>query len=62
MPPSSAVSEPCKELLRKILRGDPPSRMAIPEMIEHPWFQVNLPDVSAPLCMALPARGEGSGF
>lgn len=37
------VTEPCKEILRRMLTADPDKRIQIHEIMEHPWFQTNLP-------------------
>eukprot|EP01024_Parvocaulis_polyphysoides_P049393 TRINITY_DN47833_c0_g1_i4.p2 TRINITY_DN47833_c0_g1~~TRINITY_DN47833_c0_g1_i4.p2 ORF type:complete len:116 (-),score=14.22 TRINITY_DN47833_c0_g1_i4:183-530(-) len=39
----SQVSESARDLVEKMLNPDPISRYSIQEVIQHPWFKVNLP-------------------
>lgn len=38
------LSASCRDLLNKIFNVDPISRITIPEIIEHPWYNMELPE------------------
>eukprot|EP00884_Botryococcus_braunii_P014305 jgi/Botrbrau1/22876/Bobra.0065s0034.1 len=44
LPPNISVSTECKELVRGMLQNDPGRRMTLQQIIDHPWFQANLPE------------------
>ena len=37
------VSPECKDLMKKILDTNPNTRITIPEMRNHPWYQLAVP-------------------
>ena len=37
------VSPDCEDLIRRIFTPSPLQRITIPEILQHPWFLVNLP-------------------
>jgi len=37
------VTPECRHLLKRTLTADPDKRITIPEIMQHPWFQANLP-------------------
>ncbi|KAI8471768.1 MAG: Snf1-like ser/thr protein kinase [Monoraphidium minutum] len=42
-PPGVDLTPDCADLLARMLAPDPGTRISVPEIIDHPWFQVNLP-------------------
>lgn len=42
----SYVSEPCKDLLKKILTTDPSKRISINQIKNHPWYKLNNAKIS----------------
>jgi len=44
IPPSLNLSEACVDLIKKIFVADPTRRLTVAGVMEHPWFQHNLPD------------------
>ncbi len=43
-PQQQQLSASCRDLLNKIFNVDPISRITIPEIIEHPWYNMELPE------------------
>ncbi len=41
--PDIELSDDCRDLLRQMLQRDPAQRLSSWQVLEHPWFQVNLP-------------------
>lgn len=39
-----SVSAECKDLVRGMLQNNPANRMTLQQIIDHPWFQTNLPE------------------
>lgn len=37
------ISEPGKDLLKKMLLPDPKERITLEDVMKHPWFTTNLP-------------------
>lgn len=42
--PTPQLSDSCRDLLNRIFNVDPISRITIPEIIEHPWYNLELPE------------------
>lgn len=49
---TNQVSEEGQELMHRLLQPDPHKRLTMAQVMEHPWFQRNLP----PPLMTLNAR------
>ena len=62
----SYLSPACQDLIRQMLIVDPLKRITVPEIVQHPWFQQNLPAYLQPYCAsaaaALVAAEEGLGL
>ncbi|KXZ44825.1 hypothetical protein GPECTOR_61g778 [Gonium pectorale] len=43
VPPAGAVSDACRDLLCRLLVGDPRLRLSMAQIQQHPWFLANLP-------------------
>mmetsp|Transcript_5584 Transcript_5584/g.20325 ORF Transcript_5584/g.20325 Transcript_5584/m.20325 type:complete len:347 (+) Transcript_5584:341-1381(+) len=43
LPPEIQVSDECKDLLNRIFQYHPENRITLPQVMNHPWFLVNLP-------------------
>lgn len=37
------ISDSCKDLIEGLLVADPAKRLTIPQIYQHPWFLVDLP-------------------
>ena len=44
MPNDAPVSEACKDLIRRIFTPSPVHRITVREILQHPWFLVDLPE------------------
>lgn len=38
------LSDSCRDLLQRMLQRDPAQRLSSWQVLQHPWFQVNLPE------------------
>lgn len=47
IPASLDLSEDCKDLLRRMLLPEPHRRITTEQILEHPWFNTNLPPEAA---------------
>jgi serine/threonine protein kinase len=47
IPDNLDLSEDCKDLLRRMLLPEPHKRITTEEILEHPWFNTNLPPEAA---------------
>lgn len=41
-PAQVEISDSCKDLLVRILVGDPAERMSIPQIMQHPWCALTI--------------------
>ncbi|KIZ02869.1 hypothetical protein MNEG_5087 [Monoraphidium neglectum] len=62
-PADLALSEGCRDLICRMLAPDPRARIRVPEVLAHPWFQINLPPEAIEmneryLAAGLPAGGQ----
>ena len=46
---AQGLSQECLELLSRLLDVDPEARIAVPEILRHPWFLQHLPPKLAEL-------------
>lgn len=44
MPNDAPVSEACKDLISRIFTPSPVHRITVREILQHPWFLVDLPE------------------
>lgn len=44
LPNDKPVSYACQDLIRRIFTPLPEHRITIPQILQHPWFMVDLPD------------------
>lgn len=56
------VSDPCKDLLARILVADPSKRITVPEILEHPWFKTDLPEGVSEMNDRLVAEAEAGDY
>lgn len=57
IPEELGLSEDCKDLLRRMLLPEPHKRITTEDILEHPWFNTNLPPEAATMndrCLLLP--------
>ena len=46
----TGLSPACRDLLTRMFRADPRHRATISDVMSHPWFQTNLPQVRVSCC------------
>ena len=44
IPHDPPVSEDCKDLIRRIFTPNPLHRITVQEILQHPWFLIDLPE------------------
>ena len=44
VPPGQTISDDCRDLLLGILETEPLKRLTLEQIIDHPWYQKDLPD------------------
>ena len=52
------LSPACRDLLTRIFRADPRHRATISDIMSHPWFQTDLPQVRVSCCAVSSQMGR----
>lgn len=55
----SSISAQAADLLNQLLVGDPSARLSLEQIVDHPWFQVDLPAGVMQMNDALPQQRSG---